>query len=248
MAIMYPMLWIYDAVLLNNIAPRVSSTELRIGYINLHENPISTTDLQRMKNYDCDLWCFLEWNGDNFNKSSDFQEGYIAILDEPDPTTFGSLILSKSPDVSVREIAKEHRPYACDYPMHEVLFLESPIYLLHAPPNLPGCGYETADYIGHFIEAQEADLYGTGIIVGDLNSLPASNRIQNLLSAGYQNSFKETNSLPQGTFGGLPLLPKLLQLDHVLHKGAIKPQLVKRFSISSSDHSGYIADFTILKK
>lgn len=202
-----------------------------------------------MKYYDCDLWCFLEWNGNNFDQFPSFFEGYERSMDDPDVKTFGTLVLSKLPETPVREIAAEHRPYTCDYPMYEVTFLETPIYLLHAPPNLPGCDYQTSEYIGHFMDYQDTlPSWRSGIVVGDWNSLPFSKQVERIEKGGFQNSFSQINTLPQGTFGALPILPKLLPLDYVFHKGSIKPSQVARFSISSSDHSGFIADFGIVKE
>lgn len=246
--IVYALLWVYDGAQLNNIPTKRSSTGLRIGYINLHESKIPAADLARMKTYDCDLWCFLEWNGNNLDNDPSFIEGYEKLLDVADTKTFGTLVLANDMCNEVAEIGVAHRPYTCDYPMYCISCFETPIYLLHAPPNLPGCDYETGSYIQHFLEVSEAlPVWQPRILIGDLNATPFSSEVKALVASGYQDAQEEVKSFPQGTFGFLPQLPKLLKIDYVFYQGALTTHEVERFSIKNSDHSGYIVDFGIRK-
>lgn len=245
---LYALLWFYDAALSNRISPKENPDFLRVGYINLHESQVSQKDLRRMKHYDCDLWCFLEWNGNNLELDSSFTNGYQRVLDKADSQTFGTLILSKMADTQAREVGNQYRPYTCDYAMYEVKQGKLPIYLVHAPPKLPGCNYERDAYITNLTSLLDCPNQAQqGLIIGDFNALPFANSVKVLKASGYQDTQNTLQQWPQGSFGFFPRLPKALKIDYILHGKAAIPKYVRRFSISNSDHSGFVADFQLSK-
>ena len=101
---------IYDKVLLSDIPPKRNTEDIRIGFINLNKSKISKTELKRLKGYDCDLWMFIEWNGDNLDNLPEFSKEYFSNFELVDTFTYGLHVLSKDSTTKVKEIDEEKRP------------------------------------------------------------------------------------------------------------------------------------------
>jgi endonuclease/exonuclease/phosphatase (EEP) superfamily protein YafD len=86
----------------------------------------------------------------------------------------------------------------------------------------------------------------SNILIGDFNTLPFQSAIKKIKDSGYKDSYGMLNNSPVGTFGPTNWSPKIFKIDYVFHKGKLKPMGIKRFSICTSDHSGWIADFKLL--
>jgi endonuclease/exonuclease/phosphatase (EEP) superfamily protein YafD len=238
-------LMIYDRLLFHDIPPKTDPKHIRIGFINLHEAQIEADELQHLQSNNCDIWLFLEWNGNNLDQVPEFSKQYVNVYEKQDMNTFGTLVLSKDSTVRIKEIGANGRPYTCDYPKHLISYPDLNIYLAHAPPPLPKCNYETENYISDLILDVGATEAKSNLIVGDLNTLPFQSNITNLKELDYVDAYKQTNSLPIGTFAPWSWFPRVLKLDYVFYKGNIEPIIVERFSLKSSDHCGYIADFKV---
>jgi hypothetical protein len=196
-------------------------------------------------NYNCDLWLFLEWNGDNLDELPSFQKTYTVGFEEIDTFTYGMCILSKFADTKIREVGNAKRPYACDYPKHMIEFGKIRIFLVHAPPPVPTCRFETSKYIDDLLAIDIQDGFQADLIIGDLNTIPIQKAIRNIKFMGFADSYSSLHRLPVGTFTPSFLLPRVLKYDYVLHRSTITPKLTERFRLSSSDHTGYIADFAL---
>ena len=69
--------YVYDKSSFKKIFKKKHSHYFRIGYINLHGAAASRDDLRKLEKYNCDLWLFLEWNGNNFNSYAKFSNIYF---------------------------------------------------------------------------------------------------------------------------------------------------------------------------
>ena len=234
----------YDKVLLSDIPPKQDLDDMRIGFINLHENKIEKEELKRLKKYDCDLWLFIEWNGDNLDNLPQFSDGYFNSFELADSGTFGIHVFSKDSSFEVKEIGNNKRPYACDYPKHLITNDSLAIYLVHSPPPVPTCDFETDEYISDLVlELNQSENKAT-IILGDFNTVPIQSGIKKIKAAGYQDSYNAINTMPVGTFGPTTWFPKILRFDYIFHKGSLEPIMVERFALTTSDHTGWVADFS----
>lgn len=241
----FVILMVYDRLLFRDIPPKKDAKYLRIGFINLHEDQIEAEELQGLQNYGSDVWLFLEWNGNNLDQVPEFSKQYVNVYEKKDSNTFGTHVLSKDSSIKAKEIGADGRPYACDYPKHSITYHDLNIYLVHAPPPLPKCNYETDSYIADLILDMNATETKSNLVIGDLNTLPFQSSIQNLKELEYRDAYNQTNTLPIGTFAPWSWFPRVLKLDYVFYKGSIEPIFVERFALKSSDHCGYVADFKI---
>jgi len=237
--------FIYDHLLLNNIDPKKHKDNIRIGTINLHEHNISADDLKRLRTYQCDIWLFLEWNGTNLDNDAAFTSDYIKNFELSHAGTFGVSVFSTFADLTVEEIGAENRPYACDYPKFIIHGKDFELFLLHAPPPVPSCKFETGKYITDFLPYIKHSKKNAQIIIGDLNSVPFQESIGAIKKMGFTDSHDEISNLPQGTFAPFTWCPKFLKFDYLFHNQYVQAAAVERFSISTSDHSGWIADYQI---
>jgi hypothetical protein len=238
---------VYDKLLLSDIPPKQDLDDVRIGFINLHEKKIEPDELKRLKKYNCDMWLFLEWNGDNLDNLPEFSADYFNSFQLTDNTTYGLHVLSKDSTVNVEEIGNTKRPYACDYPKHLISNKHYTIYLVHSPPPVPSCDFETDKYISDLILELNQTESKENIIVGDFNTLPLQSGIKKIKQLGYQDSYNSINTMPVGTFGPTTWFPKILKFDYIFHKGNLNPIMVERFALTTSDHTGWVADFRLQK-
>lgn len=235
----------YDQLMLSSMPPKTHVDDLRIGFINLHENKIPAKALRKLTSYDCDIWLFIEWNGDNLDNLPAFSTGYSNRFELADAQTYGLHVLAKDSTIQVMEVGKEKRPYACDYPKHWVSHQDFNLFLAHAPPPLPGCKFETVTYISDLLEEVALSNHASTLIVGDFNTLPFQSSISKIKEAGFQDAHHTVNTMPVGTFGPTTWFPKILKFDYIFYRGDIIPVQVERFVLSSSDHAGWIVDFRI---
>lgn len=120
------------------------------------------------------------------------------------------------------------------------------VNFIHAPPPVPTCGMQTKEYIADFTtEMLKVENDHANILIGDFNTLPFQTAIKDVLKIGYVDVSSTLNKLPKGTYGFMSRLPKLLKLDYVFCKGQITPKYITRFSLNSSDHSGFVVDFEL---
>ncbi len=115
LCIIFLSIYTYDRLLLNAIPARQDNKSIRIGYINLHASRVDRNDLKRLAQYKCDLWLFLEWNGNNLELDTNFLAGYTKNFELIDEKTFGAAVFSRWKDAVVSEIGSADRPYTCDY-------------------------------------------------------------------------------------------------------------------------------------
>ena len=235
--------WTYDGLSLKVVPPKQHQDHIRIGYINLNKSKISSEDLSIMRAYNCDIWLFLEWNGNNLDNMPEFTADYSFSFELIDTFTYGVYILSKLDSNSVMEVGTLDRPYACDYPKHQISLNGGFIYLLHAPPPVPTCEFQTEKYITDFIHSASETKSKPSLIFGDLNTLAIQSGVKAIKAEGYADSYNSLHRLPAVTFGPTKCFPKLVKFDYVFHNQYVKPQMLERFSLSNSDHSGYVADF-----
>lgn len=238
--------YVYDKTHFQKIEAKQSKEHIRIGYINLHESKISKEDIIKLETYNCDLWLFLEWNGNNLNNHIEFEDGYNCVYEAQNTNSFGLYVLSKDSTATVKEIDNKQRPYACDYPKNLITYKSINIYLAHAPPPIPSCDFETNKYILDLLVAIKPTTGNSNILIGDFNTLPFQSAIKKIKKSGFKDSYGMLNSSPIGTYGPTIWSPKIIKIDYVFHKGKLKPMDIKRFSICTSDHSGWIADFKLL--
>ncbi len=118
------------------------------------------------------------------------------------------------------------------------------VYFIHAPPQMPACKFETGKYLSDLIPlirpADKAQL-----LIGDFNAVPGQACVSQFKELGFEDTHDVLSNLPQGTFGPFTWFPKILKLDHVLHNKHLIPLQIARFTIASSDHSGWIADYVL---
>jgi|GEM_PF-3280687 len=225
------------------IQPKSGKNQLRIGYINLHEKAISKAELEYFSTFDCDVWLFAEWNGNNLDALKSFEKSYVTTYEKQDSSTYGFYILSKKVlNFSAKEIDKEKRPYTCDYSKIMLSKYNLGIALLHAPPPVPTCDFQTHSYITDCLNYLDSNVTATNqLIIGDLNTTPCQAGYQNIIQADFIDIF-DNNRFFNGTYGGIPFFPKLLRIDYMFYKGKISLNYAERFYLSSSDHCGLIAD------
>ena len=216
---------------------------LRIGFANLNQSPISHKDLQKFAHYNCDLWLFVEWNGDNFQYFPEFEQGYKRVFEKADPKTYGFIVLVKKElEIKAREVDSAPEKYACNYRKIWVEGDSWEMALLHAPPPVPTCDYETRTYMKdalQFLATQQSSQ--RQFIIGDLNLFPISKSYRLIRQQGFVDAFRSHFPFA-GTFGGHPLLPKLLRIDYIFQRGEGEGGDSWRFGLSSSDHCGLIVD------
>ncbi len=239
--------FIYDSLLLDKVSAKKDAKDLRIGYINLHASKVTLSDLKKLESYNCDLWLFLEWNGHNFEQYPAFLSKYIKNYEYSNRDTYGVLILSVSKETKV--INKSFgKAEACNYPIQLIQYRADSllnIYLAHAPPPVPSCLVTTEMYFNRLTSLIAQNKHGGDIIIGDLNSLPYQKRISDIKSKGYSDAQQTLGLIPQGTFSFLPWLPNFVKLDYVFYKDNAVPKQLARFSINTSDHTGWVADFSV---
>lgn len=240
------LLFIYEQFLFKDLSPRSSNEVLRVGYINLHAAKISEADLKRLSGFGCDVWFFLEWNGDNLQEDSTFRKRYSFSAEFPHPETYGVCVLSKH-SFQMDEEGKDARPYSCDYAKHLIKFADKQlpvIHLVHAPPPLPKCGLQTDRYVSDLLKEVKRDTTAPALVIGDLNSLPWQFGPGAITKHGFTDTYNALGGWPALTFGPVTWLPKILRLDYVFHRG-ITPNAAQIFKIASSDHAGYVCDFVL---
>ncbi len=233
--------YFYDALQSDNISVKANH-DFRIGYINLNASIISQADLDKITSYNCDLWLFLEWNGNNIEGKSNFLKKYFQIYEIENERTFGLSVFSKISDVGV--ITKLDSTLVCPYPINQIKYDGSlNIYLAHAPPPVPTCHMQTNQYLDSLISFIKTNERAT-IVIGDLNTLPFQSPLRYFKKGGYLNPFETLKELPQATFSVFTWMPNFLKIDYIFYKGRLRPTQAKRFALRSSDHSGFICDFS----
>ena len=228
------LLYLYNYFIFNDIPKRPNENTLRLGYINLHESPISKTDLAKLENYNCDIWIFLEWNGDNFKNLPAFHNGYTAILNQPHPKTFGTLVLAKDSSLTIENI--NSKSYTCPYNQYKLRTENYTFFIAHAPPPVPTCKYETEEYISDLTKNAKKK---NSILIGDFNASKWSNGIKYTQQEGFISA---KSSLPHGTLGIGTWLPKMIKVDYLFTKTNSVVKSINWFTISTSDHAGFVAD------
>lgn len=236
---------LYQSLSYNTISVKTKSDTIRIGYLNLNKSPLRQSDLIDMHNYRCDVWLFLEWNGNNFNEYEHFEEPYLIPYAVADTFTYGSLVLAKPElNIQVKEFDQESRPYKCDYPKLLIELQGIQIGLLHAPPPVPACGFETREYITDALNDMESN--GTNqVLIGDFNATVLSSSYKTITKYGYIDAFKADGYF-KGTFGFKSFLPKWLRIDYCFTKGNLEVENQWRFPSADSDHCGIIVDLNIV--
>ncbi|MCP3933588.1 MAG: endonuclease/exonuclease/phosphatase family protein [Bacteroidetes bacterium] len=247
--LIFILLVLIAVLLASNFQPirhKMSNNHFRIGYVNLNQLKISEAELSEYQKFDCDLWLFAEWNGDNLDNYGKFNELYKYIYERVDKHSFGFLVLAKdSLDIIAFEFDSISGPYACDY---QKVLIESNSFdlaFLHAPPPVPTCEFETQKYIvdalNHLKKKRKTK---NQILIGDFNALPISKSCQMIKEEGYFDIFEESGIF-KGSFSGLPGFPKFMRIDYVFIKGGITSKYCARFNLKSSDHCGLLVDLKI---
>jgi hypothetical protein len=237
---------IIDNLSFNDIDKKESQSTTRIGYINLNKSKVSQNDLIQLEKFDCDIWMFAEWNGNNFDAYKDFKTEYETIYEIKDSFTYGFYVMAKKGlDLVGSEFDKLNKPYQCDY---SKILLENKslsIAFIHAPPPIPTCNFETDLYIEHLLEnLKNRKLCKNTFIIGDFNTTPIQKAYGRIIAKGYKDSFKD-NQIMNGTYGFTPVSPKLIRIDYMFYKGRIDKTYAKRFKLKNSDHCGLLADYKI---
>lgn len=228
----------------NEIQNKSSSQHLRIGYLNLHEAELSEEQLKKFVKFDCDIWLFLEWNGDNFKQYPKFEKNFNVLYELEDSLTFGCYVLAnKDLVLNANEFDAASRPYACDYPKILLSGNDFNIGFIHSPPPVPTCDFETEEYINDLLGSFEKEgAASSQILIGDFNLLAIQDSYQDIIDKGYVDVFEKQNFL-KGTFSGILSLPKFLRIDYIFSQGKSESVYSERFFCKESDHSGLIADF-----
>ena len=234
-----------DYISFSKIKPKATSNLLRVGYINLHESQISKAELESFSSFDCDIWLLAEWNGDNVDQLPTFETTYQKVYEKEDAKTYGFCVLAKG-ELALNAIEIDTlNSYACDYKKIMVYNNTFKITLLHAPPPVPTCAFETEAYINDFLSYHQQQPDTTNqLVIGDLNTTPFQTAYSTIIQRGFQDVFSD-EGLFNGTYGVLPSFPKLLRIDYMFYKGGIEVNYCERFYLSSSDHCGLVADYTI---
>lgn len=227
--------YLLNLLLLNNEVPRKKSDNYRIGYLNLHENKLSPSELLKLQKWNCDLWLFLEWNGNNLDTS--FLSKYSEVYNESDTKTYGTLVIAKKTNFQLVTI--DQPAYTCNYKKHILKLPKQEIFLVHVPPPLPTCNYETGQYIEDLLE--EAKRFKNPILIGDFNQTYFNEGIKKIQNAG----FKMNSSPLIPTLGLGNKLPKMVKVDYVFTRESVEASTVNWFTLPVSDHAGCIVDVKI---
>ncbi|MDA9774488.1 hypothetical protein N9B82_05985 [Saprospiraceae bacterium] len=237
---------LFSAAIYETIPNKLSKNIIRIAYVNLNKSPISKEELLKYSKFDCDLWLFAEWNGNNLQNSSEFRNGYTTVFEKSHKGTYGFMVMAKSElELSAAEINLINKNYVCNYAKIGVNHERFHLAFLHAPPPVPSCKYETSAYISDALaHLKQKEGKNPQLIIGDLNLLSTSSSYKNLIQSGFRDIF-ETKSLFKGTFGGSKYIPKFLRIDYAFtNKKSTLPRSY-RFKLSSSDHCGLLIDLDI---
>jgi len=220
---------------------------LRIGYLNLNQSKMSSKDIDLLLSFKCDLWLFAEWNGNNLDDNNAIFHQMNTIYEKVDKTTYGFLVLKNGKlSLNAKEI-EDQNSYACNY---KKILLENNdvrIGLVHAPPPVPSCKYDTNKYLNHVVKYFNNNFSQNSnkIIIGDFNALPFSNGYKEVINNGYKDVFKSTSWF-KGTFGFFNWSPKFLRIDYCFTNGNFEIFNKNRFKVKSSDHCGLLLDIKIL--
>lgn len=215
---------------------------VRIGYVNLNKSRVSKADLSKIERYDCDVWLFAEWNGDNFELNKSFTNPYINSYELIDTFTYGFHVLTKN-RIEVKEFDSNQRPYACDYSKIMISNDSLKIAFIHAPPPVPSCNFETGIYISDLMENINRENKNI-LLVGDFNVLPFQEYYNKIIAYGFIDSF-ENSLFSDNTYGIKSYLPKIMRIDYIFYRGNISVKYAERFKLDNSDHYGLVADYMI---
>lgn len=242
-AVLLCILWAYNFSIFNKKVDSKGEDILRIGYLNLHAKAVSSKDLARLQLLDCELWVFLEWNGDNL--PDHFLKNYHPIINQQDKKTFGTLILSKDSNLAGSSISNIH--YVCNYSQFKLESKNHIVYVLHAPPPLPACGYQNEQYISDFSSYLSVNSINSKpiFIVGDLNAIPMSSSIKYITKLGFISADDHLQSKPHGTLSINTWLPKFIKVDYLFLSDKHLIKSIHWYTIGSSDHAGFTADILI---
>jgi len=225
---------------IKDIPPKPASAKYRIGYINLHRSVVDSSTIERLQTFDCDIWLFAEWNGDNWPKSENLWGDFAIQYNQSDSFTYGFLVLStENLALEASSYDLENAPYACDYAPVSIEVEDLHLTFLHAPPPVPGCDFQTGKYIRDALS--DRDPFPKQLLIGDFNVLPGSTSYRFIRGLGYHDSFAGTPWW-EGTFGVKPGWPKLFRIDYCFYGERIKVMPAGRFTIPGSDHAGLIVD------
>jgi len=225
---------------IKDILPKPASAKYRIGYINLNRSEVDSSTIERLKTYDCDMWLFAEWNGDNWPVSENLWGDFTIQYNQPDSFTYGFLVLStKKNALEVSTYDLNNAPYTCNYVPVSVESADLQITFLHAPPPVPGCDFQTSEYI---VDAfSERDTSAQHLLIGDFNMLPGSKPYRFIQKLRYEDCFAGSPWW-EGTFGIKPGWPKLFRIDYCFSGKKTKVMPAGRFTIPGSDHAGLVVD------
>ena len=234
----------YQSYSFDEIISKESNT-IRVGYVNLNKSIISLNELTAFKKFDCDIWLFAEWNGNNFDPWTDFETQYRRAFEFADNKTMGFLVLAKdSLNLKAYEFDERKNPYQCNYKKLMLEYEDFNLAFLHAPPPVPSCKYETHEYINDALGyLAEKDANRGQLIIGDLNTLPKSKSYNLIIDQGFDDAFAK-KSIFKGTYGGAKFLPKLVRIDYAFSSERVNISSVNRFQLKSSDHCGLLVDIS----
>jgi len=229
-----------------SIQSKKSDQLLRIGYVNLHERKISNEELRKFDKYDCDIWLFAEWNGNNLDLHPQFKRNYIETFELIDSTTYGFYALTKKHlHMFGNLFDQKSRPYKCDYSKVMISNKYLNIIFIHAPPPVPSCNYQTNKYLDDVLNfLNQNKLTKNQILIGDFNMTSCQTMYDKIIENGFTDSFANKYFL-NCTYGIFPGFPKIFRIDYTFFRGNIKNTYSKRFKLNSSDHCGLITDFLI---
>lgn len=219
----------------------LESIELHsIVYFNSNQKALEHSQEDLLLKSEPEILVIVEWQGNNIRLDQWEAAGYHINLNQPDPFTFGCLVLSKH-DIRF-EIIHPNLSENCPYPLflgslkyNGQHFLISPI---HFPPPLPHCNFSTTQYLD-FLNIKLGALktpYDHMLLVGDFNMMNIPDGIQTLKSLGFKNL---TSSI-DFTWRPLPLFPSLLRLDYAWSTNPNSK--VGRIKLKGIDHYGLILE------
>lgn len=225
---------------IKDIPPKPASAKYRIGYINLNRSEVDSPTIERLQTYDCDIWLFAEWNGDNWPEDQNLWDGFAIRYNHSDTFTYGFLVMSSTHlglDFSTYDL--KDAPYTCNYTPVSIASADLQMTFLHVPPPVPGCDFQTGKYIRDALSSR--DTSGAHLLIGDYNVLPGSKSYRFIRALGYHDCFADARCW-EGTFGVKPGWPKLFRIDYCFYGENRKVIPAGRFTIPGSDHAGLVVD------
>ena len=240
--IVFVHIMIDNYVNISEIKKKENIDYLRVGYVNLNKSKVSKADLTKIEHYACDIWLFAEWNGDNFELYESFSNPYTNSYELTDSFTYGFHVLTKD-SIEAREFDSNKRPYACDYSKVMINNDSLTIALIHAPPPVPTCKFETRKYLSDLMDNMDEENKNV-LIVGDFNILPFQDSYKKIIDSGFNDLF-ENSLFTANSYGIKSYLPKMIRVDYMFYRGSLSVKYAERFKLDNSDHYGLIADYML---